>query len=529
MIRYASEKGIKTVTSTNAHFLNDTPYLERILTSGLTTLIIAIDSLNKDRYTMYRQGGNLPRAMEGLNSVLALKKKLGSTTLINLRMVLMKSNEHELADMRKTAKKLNVDIFSVKTANPTCSGTRNDEHIVPANPKHRRFAYKSGTFERIRTGAPCTMPWFMFNIHSNGNIVPCCYDYDGEMIVGNAFEKPLIEIWNSQSCRDLRKKLFFEKDTLPKCSDCNINFKLSKTGWIVEVTDCNLSPKRKLFILAREAAKKFLPPKAVSLLTAGYGLFTNDAFGVKRLLTPASRYNPRLKSRLCPLRLPLAADNNNGWTPHPFFCGSTRSLALLSCHASALAPNFSPHPPHAHPEEELFLLLSGELDLILPDYKNSTQTTRVSMKPYQLIFYPAGFAHTIKTRSAQPANYLMLKWQNSLLNACSAISFSSFDLSVSHAHAQNQPGFQPRLLFEGPTAYLKKLHCHVTTLAPQAGYAPHKDPYDVVIVILEGEVETLGQRVGPHSVIFYAAGEPHGMRNPSPVLTARYVVFEFHG
>ena len=93
-------------------------------------------------------------------------------------MVLMKSNENELADMRKAAKKLNVDIFSVKTANPTSAGTLNDEHIVPTKPEHRRYAYKPGTFERIRTGGPCTLPWFMFNIHSNGNIVPCCYDYD---------------------------------------------------------------------------------------------------------------------------------------------------------------------------------------------------------------------------------------------------------------------------------------------------------------------------------------------------------------
>ena len=49
----------------------------------------------------------------------------------------------------------------------------------------------------------------------------------------------------------------------------------------------------------------------------------------------------------------------------------------------------------------------------------------------------------------------------------------------------------------------------------------------MAIVVLEGEVETLGKRVGPHGVIFYAAGEPHGMRNAGNVI-ARYIVFEFH-
>jgi hypothetical protein len=50
----------------------------------------------------------------------------------------------------------------------------------------------------------------------------------------------------------------------------------------------------------------------------------------------------------------------------------------------------------------------------------------------------------------------------------------------------------------------------------------------VAIIVLEGEVESLGKRVRPHSVIFYGAGEPHGMRNPGGSI-ARYAVFEFHG
>lgn len=63
---------------------------------------------------------------------------------------------------------------------------------------------------------------------------------------------------------------------------------------------------------------------------------------------------------------------------------------------------------------------------------------------------------------------------------------------------------------------------------PGAAYAAHVDAYDVAIVVLEGEVETLGQRVGAHGLIFYPAGEAHGMSNPGPAL-ARYLVFEFHG
>jgi hypothetical protein len=72
------------------------------------------------------------------------------------------------------------------------------------------------------------------------------------------------------------------------------------------------------------------------------------------------------------------------------------------------------------------------------------------------------------------------------------------------------------------------LHCHLTTLEPGAGYEEHVDPYDVAIVLLEGEIQVLGAKAGPQCVVFCAAGEPHGMFN-SGESVARYLVFEFHG
>jgi hypothetical protein len=75
---------------------------------------------------------------------------------------------------------------------------------------------------------------------------------------------------------------------------------------------------------------------------------------------------------------------------------------------------------------------------------------------------------------------------------------------------------------------LRKLHSHLTTLAPGGGYDAHVDAHDVAILTLAGTVETMGHRVGPHSVIYYAGGEPHDMRNVGDE-PAAYLVFEFHG
>jgi len=254
-----------------------------------------------------------------------------------------------------------------------------------------------------------------------------------------------------------------------------------------------------------------------------------DTGGVNRIVAPvwtlSEATRPRLRSGVYRLRLPLATDEATGWKPHPQFWGSTASVQSLSCHASALKRGHSPHAPHRHEDEELLLLLAGEVDLLLPDI-GGDRNARVRMKAGQFVYYPADFAHSLETVSEQPANYLMFRWWAGGTPSGEALGHGRFDLV--DLGATQGPGFRTQVVFEGATDWLSKLHCHTSTLEPGAGYAAHVDAHDVAIVVLEGEVETLGERAGPHDVILCVAGEPHGMRNPGAT-AARYVVFEFHG
>jgi len=238
--------------------------------------------------------------------------------------------------------------------------------------------------------------------------------------------------------------------------------------------------------------------------------------------------NCQLTSRIYSLRVPLTPDEEKGWKPYPMFRGSTAGLGNLSCHASVLTHGHSPHPPHTHVEEELLLLLSGEADLVLPAEPTTSADKRKRLRFGQFVFYPPHFPHTLETVSEAPANYLMFKWYSGRSGADSPLRFGQFNFFDHLSDASAEVGFRPRLVFEGPTAYLQKLHCHTSTLSPGAGYEPHVDAYDVAIIVLEGEIETVGERVGPHTVIFYPAGEPHGVRN-SGEAACKYVVFEFHG
>ena len=234
---------------------------------------------------------------------------------------------------------------------------------------------------------------------------------------------------------------------------------------------------------------------------------------------------PVITTQVYHLALPLAHDPERGWKPYHMFNGATPIVEELSCHASVLSPGHVPHAPHSHEEEELLIALQGEAELIISDGPSIDHARTEKLSPGSFIYYPRSQHHTIRNSGASPITYLMFKWRGAALNGERPAGTRIFHY---RAGAQdNSKSFHARPIVEQTTAYLDKLHAHLTTMQPGAGYAPHIDAHDVAIVVLSGQVETLGQIVKPHGVIFYAAGQPHGLRNIGAE-PAEYLVFEFH-
>ena len=208
------------------------------------------------------------------------------------------------------------------------------------------------------------------------------------------------------------------------------------------------------------------------------------------------------------------------------FKGYTKGIHHWACHATIQTQGCCPHPPHSHKEEELLLLLEGELDVIVPDVETATGDGRMHVGPGQVAYYPSFFAHTVETTSEKPAQYLVLRWFNRRrTHLPRSKGFGVFDIAFAEGVAE---GFVSSLIFKEPTLYLRQLRCHTTVITPGQGQHTHVDKYEVVIVVMTGEVESLGERARPYDVLLYAAGEPHGMRNTGPE-TARLAVFELHG
>jgi mannose-6-phosphate isomerase-like protein (cupin superfamily) len=223
-------------------------------------------------------------------------------------------------------------------------------------------------------------------------------------------------------------------------------------------------------------------------------------------------------------------DPDSGWAIYSQFEGETPCLDYLEVHASVLSAGAVPHAPHHHAEEEIIVPLGGEVEILTAEDAHPDATRSRRIGPGAVVYHRAHQVHTIRSVGPGPASYCIFKWRNvPARGPGSAADSSVWSFGSAGAGAASEdPGVAYEWIFDLETGYLDRLHAHFTTLDPAAGYAAHVDPYDVGIIVLEGEVETLGRRVGPGGVIFYPAGEPHGMRNPGDE-PAAYLVVELHG
>ena len=87
-----------------------------------------------------------------------------------------------------------------------------------------------------------------------------------------------------------------------------------------------------------------------------------------------------------------------------------------------------------------------------------------------------------------------------------------------------------RDVFDGPTATVDKMHCHITTLNPgEKSGEPSKHLQEEVIIVKEGTVEAhwdgQSKNGGPGSVIFFAAGATSFLRNAGPTPCTYIVIY----
>lgn len=235
-----------------------------------------------------------------------------------------------------------------------------------------------------------------------------------------------------------------------------------------------------------------------------------------------------LSTMLKQIELPLQENVHSGWQPYPIDRGMTPSMEDMGFHISVLSAGVIPHTPHSHAEEELLIMLSGEADLVMVPENITGGEQRYRLRAGSLVYYPAFYRHTIHNTGSDPITYLMFKWRAALPSGFeSPAAVFNYNLDELNDVNNRQAAFQTSEIFRFPTRHLRELQCHVSLLQPGACYRAHRDNYDVAILLLKGSVETLGKIISQFGVIYYSAGELHGMKNVGTT-PACYLVFEFH-
>ena len=220
MVKYAKDKGIYTITSTNGHFLNDAN-AKKTIESGLDRMIISVDGTTQETYENYRKEGNLESVLQGARNIVKWKNKMNSATPHTIfQFLVVKPNEHQIDEIYKIAEEIGIDEVKLKTAQVYEYEQGND--LIPTIEKYSRYKKNTdGTYSvKNKLLNHCWKLWHACVITWDGLVVPCCFDKDAQHRLGDMKDKPFQEIWQGEDYDKFRKQLLKGRDQIDICKNC---------------------------------------------------------------------------------------------------------------------------------------------------------------------------------------------------------------------------------------------------------------------------------------------------------------------
>ena len=170
-----------TILSTNCTLLKG-ELAKEIANSNLNEIILCLDSMIPERYEKIRKGASYNEVISNILSFVKLRKH-------KLKVIIQMINIPETIDEQNSFNDYWKDVNGVdKVVLKELSTFRGS---IKVNVKKEKGI--------------CIRPFTEFIIHSKGDVVPCCIDYDGLEIMGNVNKNSIQEIWNSDKYDYFRK------------------------------------------------------------------------------------------------------------------------------------------------------------------------------------------------------------------------------------------------------------------------------------------------------------------------------------
>ncbi len=220
MVRYASDKGIYTATSTNGHYLGEQA-ASHTVASGLDRLIISLDGTTQDTYQSYRVGGTLEKVLAGTRNVLAARKAMRSRTPhVIFQFLVVRQNEHQIPEVYRLARELGVDQVVLKTAQ--IYDFENGSDLIPVQDRYSRYRKNADGTYSIKNSLDdhCWKMWHSCVITWDGRVVPCCFDKDAHFVLGDLKSDSFADIWHGEAYRNFRQSIFESRSQIEMCRNC---------------------------------------------------------------------------------------------------------------------------------------------------------------------------------------------------------------------------------------------------------------------------------------------------------------------
>lgn len=210
MIRYAKQKEINISLSTNLSIRLSDDYLERLVKSGLDTLIVSLDGTTQETYVKYRRNGNLALVQENLKRIHQIKKRLGSQTPeVVWQFLVFRHNEHEIEMARALYKDWGADKIEIHGAQMPVDEFRDglEPSTLPQyNLYHPDHPGVRGISKSVKSTRACSWLYGVFVLNPNGKVSPCCAVSSEKLDFGEySASGGLSAAWNSPKFRQARQ------------------------------------------------------------------------------------------------------------------------------------------------------------------------------------------------------------------------------------------------------------------------------------------------------------------------------------
>ncbi len=204
-IQYAKIKGLATYVISNASLLSQERALD-LIQSGLDELRISFLGMSETSYETIMKKLDFEESMVNILNLLKVRKRLKrQRPRVQLSWLITPQNEHETRQFQDFWEPL---VDAIEIWRPHNFGDGRDYR--------KRF---DSIDVKTTCGRPENGP---LQIQWNGEVVPCCYDYNNQIVLGNAFDQPVLDILNEQKYELLRIAHREKKFKLfPFCNQCD--------------------------------------------------------------------------------------------------------------------------------------------------------------------------------------------------------------------------------------------------------------------------------------------------------------------